>query len=127
MPKQQDTPQTPFESDDFKREHSEWMKKLKDSGFKDIETSIHQTFDPNQRHSINEAELIRYREILETYPFTEPIHRTIFEHFSEGRSLRTIEKLIDGQLKQARIHLIIREILGNSTSIEDLSDLQDPE
>ncbi len=113
--------------DDENSLKKEWYKKLKDAGFEDCENTAHSHNPLKKWHSfkwakvskekleLTEAYYQRARELLETYHFSESIHKTIWEFHSEGLSKRKIaEKIkhIDGAPKREWIGMIIATIAG---------------
>ena len=103
----------------------EWYKKLKDSGFDDIEDTKHPNMPLKAWHSFGrfnvstmdrEASETYYslaRDLLNTHKFKSKLHKIIWEHHCDGQSNRHIEKLINGVCKKDKIRSIILELVKN--------------
>ena len=108
-------------SPEFKALQTEWTKKLKDSGFVDIEDVERpdkplKAWDdrrfkqiPTERRIATERYYDTARELLNTYEFKNLIHKKIWELHCEGLSRRKIAKLL-GVFGQARTGEIIGDI-----------------
>lgn len=120
----------PFNTPRVKKLTTLWYEKLKEEGFSDIENTTHDLTPLRVWHSLKwantsddkrEATLLYYtkaKELLETHPFENEIHRRIWELHCDGFSKRKIEKLIATLPKACKreqigkiINLIASEIL----------------
>lgn len=110
---------------DLKALQKLWYSKLADDGFDDIENVNHAEMPLKTWHSqkwqnrcktrieLTQEYYRRARDLLNTYSFNEPIHRTIWELHSEGLSKRKIEKAISSSptpYKREAIGVIINII-----------------
>lgn len=117
-----------YETDSFKSLQDDWDKKLEESGFEDIETrdgeySVEpQKFKTNKSKFTGGIDHYQYcQSILQNYRFPEgpkgDLHRAIFEHYAEGRTMSEIESWIKTQdtkpLSRMRINQIINQIKQN--------------
>jgi hypothetical protein len=112
---------SPFRREEFKQLEREWYQKLKDVGFHDIEDtqgesrflkSWHSTKCQEMKPVIIEQIKIYYKEgvqLLDDYPFDNPVHRRIWKLHTRGLSIRQIARKVK-RLKKSMIHLIISKI-----------------
>ncbi len=107
-----------------------WYKKLKDEGFQDIEDSTHAQYNNMSLKLINrtapnvdglteiQQEMIREyytrcRHFLNDHQFESDLDKTIWEHYSEGVSVRKIsDKLKTNGIvkKKTAVHQVVKRL-----------------
>lgn len=105
-----------FETSGFKKLNQEWQKKLKESGFKDIEssTAIDRNYISSQEFEVD-AERIEYIHLCESYfnsgKIKDKTDLEIFEMHCEGISNQEISKIIgvDSSTVDRRLGRILKE------------------
>lgn len=109
---------------DLKSLQDIWYKKLKDSGFKDIEhadgTSKHakpqsnKWLDPDQRQVVLDYYCMAYH-FLNSHAFDSELHKVMWEYYSEGLSMRAIATAINSvfpkrrRISKDKVHRIINK------------------
>jgi|GEM_PF-5044513 len=83
----------PFETEQFLKLKREWDKKLKESGFKDIESDTSKT--PRLKKNTSDFENKRAFEVfyefsLKKSNFKKPVHRAYFKLYCEGLTYKAI-------------------------------------
>jgi hypothetical protein len=106
-----------------------WYKKLKDSGFNDIETPSGDLKGGSLNWRFNSAFAVRYshasrqeyyylaNQFLESHNFESELHRTIWTYHTEGTSTRDIAKI----LKDAGIGKFYKRLKNKSNVTRPLS------
>ncbi len=117
-----------FKSKEFKDLSKEWAKKLKKSGFEDIETSdgnlrvydSYKLFQSGPRHCMTPdwiaAKESYYRSaehFLNRHVFNSPVERKIWALHSEGVSIRNILKVVKSKsiTNKSIVHQIVRKLV----------------
>lgn len=106
-----------YETDEAKRTIREWNKKLKDSGFKDIESSSYVENDSIRKEEItvNHASVVYFQkcsQYLHSTAIKDPTDRFIFEQHCDGVSNREIaNKMVSQGLKPIHTANVDRRLL----------------
>jgi hypothetical protein len=110
-----------------------WYKKLKDSGFKDIE-DVKNPYNPlkrssshmfiNLRKTLTDGEMIDYinnkafyftlaQEFLNEHQFLDEYERYVWEKHSNGESNRSIERLFLKEKKKSTYREKVRKVVNS--------------
>ena len=112
-----------FETEEFKRLNDEWAKKLKDSGFKDIENKDETLKEPNTRTIAfqNRDKILDFHLKLSSYLNSRAKipddHRKILELYNNGVYITGVNSIVEqtGYSKRGVLYLLKRykkKILG---------------
>lgn len=101
-----------------------WYRKLKDSGFKDIEHSsgaLDRSYTKSKRTQV-EIEVIQYyysmaSALLNDHKFVDPIEKTIWEYYSEGMSAREISEVLEQAGVKKKRHVTVSKIIKRLETI----------
>ena len=112
-----------FETSEFKKLEREWTKKLKASGFVDIENRDNGNIIHSELIILNDScaghdDYYQYcHDILRDFPFRRELDRVIFERHAEGCSLREIEEWLENQaLGMTLSHQAINNVIDKIKS-----------
>lgn len=101
-------PRKPSSKETFKQLQAKWYKKLKDSGFDDVEKNEiylkKYSYVADCTPDVWNAKVYYYQiaeHFLNTHTFKSPIERIIWEYHTNGISVRNISKL----LKDAKVRV----------------------
>ena len=95
-----------------------WYKKLKDSGFKDIEHSsgaLDRSYTKSKRTQV-EIEVIQHyysmaSALLNNHTFEDHIEKVIWEYYSEGMSAREIAETLTKSGIKKKKHVTVSKII----------------
>lgn len=111
-----------WDKDEFRRLQKTWYRKIKNDGFKDIESENGLSLKEwNSNFFKNRLVYIKYQctlqyyqkgsEILQTYSFENQYEKKIWQLHMEGMTVRQIAKTLKSyKKKKSTIHTIIEKI-----------------
>ena len=116
--------------DDFKRLQAQWYKKLKRSGFDDIECGYeysefikgHSNFIVKKYDKTTDDHYANMRHHAVTFKFKSLQDQRLFEWFSEGMTFRQMEKLYNQRFKPSKslfwIHTRVKKLEREAVSLK---------